>query len=154
MNQVLDRKKLRREYLRKKGTAHIQEAIGGMLVIVASITCPVFVFMALSLEGWCLYGRWVWQSDMPGLTIESLKCIGISLISWAVCKYADRIAQKGHDRVAHIAYIPPVTPDTLPADEILVRGSEEPPVAQNDVLLRAATGQETPKEELLRVAQE
>ncbi len=51
-------------------------------------------------------------------------------------------------------YVPPVTPDTLPADEILVRGSEEPPVAQSEVLLRAAhRGKETPKEEWLRVAE-
>jgi hypothetical protein len=51
-----------------------------------------------------------------------------------------------------LPYIPPVTPDTLPPDEILVRGSEEPPVAQSEVLLRAAKAtQEAAKEELLRI---
>jgi hypothetical protein len=50
-------------------------------------------------------------------------------------------------------YVPPVTASTLPAEEILVRATEEPPVAQSEVLLRAAQGQETPKEELLRVIQ-
>jgi len=39
----------------------------------------------------------------------------------------------------------------LPADEILVRGSQEPPIVQSEVLLRATQQQETPKEELLRV---
>jgi hypothetical protein len=34
----------------------------------------------------------------------------------------------------------PVAPDTLPAEEILVRAAEEPPVAQSAVLLRAAEG--------------
>ena len=53
--------------------------------------------------------------------------------------------------------IEPVSPITdhnahlLPQQETLVRGSEEPPVAQSDILLRAATsGQETPPEQLLR----
>ncbi len=52
-----------------------------------------------------------------------------------------------------IPYVPPVTPDTLPADEILVRGSKEPPIAQSAVLLRAAKEQETPKKELLRISE-
>ena len=39
----------------------------------------------------------------------------------------------------------------LPEVETLVRGSEEPPVAQSDILLRAATSaKETPPEQLLR----
>jgi hypothetical protein len=53
-----------------------------------------------------------------------------------------------------IPYVPPVTPDTLPADEILVRGSEEPVAVQSEVLLRSAQGQDTPKEELLKVVGE
>jgi hypothetical protein len=53
-------------------------------------------------------------------------------------------------RVARETYDPPVNPDTLTADEILVRGSAEP-AAQSEVLLRAVqTGQETAAEELLR----
>ncbi len=53
-----------------------------------------------------------------------------------------------------ILYVPPVTLDTIPAEEILVRGSDETPVAQSEVLLRAAQqGQQTPKEALLRVSQ-
>ena len=50
-----------------------------------------------------------------------------------------------------VSYIPPVTPDTLPADEILVRGSAVPRVTQSEVLLRAAKESETPKEDLLRL---
>jgi hypothetical protein len=54
---------------------------------------------------------------------------------------------------AKLPYVPPVTPDILPAEEILVRAADVPPVAQSTILLRAAQGQETPKEELLRVSQ-
>ena len=57
-------------------------------------------------------------------------------------------------RRANIAYIPPVRPDILPADEFLVRAADEPPVAQSGILLRAAQGIETPNEELLRAGQE
>ncbi len=52
-----------------------------------------------------------------------------------------------------IPYVPPVLRSDLPANEILVRGSEELPVAQSEVLLRAAKEQEMLKEELLRVSQ-
>jgi hypothetical protein len=53
-----------------------------------------------------------------------------------------------------VPYVPPVTAAVLPAEEILVRGSGEPLIAQNEVLLRAAQkGSETPQEELLRVAE-
>ncbi len=85
---------------------------------------------------------------------------GWGVIAWALCfivpmllvgvRATRKVVQKTREH-----YIPPVTADTLPADEILVRGSEEPPVVQSEVLLRAAQkGEETAKEELLRVSQE
>ncbi len=59
---------------------------------------------------------------------------------------------KAIDEIARIPYVPPVIADNLPAEIILVRGSEEPSVGQSDVLLRAAQQvQETAKEELSRV---
>jgi hypothetical protein len=58
-------------------------------------------------------------------------------------------------RLEALPYLPLENADALPADEILVRGSEEPAIVQSEVLLRAAKqGQETSKEELLRVSQE
>jgi hypothetical protein len=58
---------------------------------------------------------------------------------------------KKDELVKSLTYVPPVTAETLPAEEILVRGSEEPPGVQSEVLLRGALGHETPQEELLRV---
>jgi hypothetical protein len=43
-----------------------------------------------------------------------------------------------------IPVVLPLTPDMLPAEEVLVRGSQEPSVLQSEILLRAATGFETP----------
>jgi hypothetical protein len=54
------------------------------------------------------------------------------------------------DEAATLPYIPPVTPDTLPAEEMLVRGSEEPQ-AGSETLVRPSTAtRETPAEQLLR----
>jgi hypothetical protein len=50
--------------------------------------------------------------------------------------------------------VAPFTLSTLPADEVLVRGSEAPTEVHSEMLLRAAEGSATPKEELLRVSQE
>jgi hypothetical protein len=57
-------------------------------------------------------------------------------------------------QTARIPYVPPVTPNTLPADEILVRSSTLSEVPQSEILLRATHAtQETPPEELLRVSE-
>ncbi len=60
---------------------------------------------------------------------------------------------KDMKKAKQVPYVPPVIANTLPAEEILVRAADEPPVAQSAVLLRAAKGVETPKDELLRVSQ-
>ena len=57
-------------------------------------------------------------------------------------------------KVSQIPYVPPVTASTLPAEEVLVRGAEEPKQEQSKVLLRGidnSTG--TGKQELLRGSQ-
>jgi hypothetical protein len=55
---------------------------------------------------------------------------------------------------AALSYVPPVPPDTFPAEEVLVRGAEEPQ-AESETLVRAAmpTTEETPAEQLLRSSQ-
>jgi len=56
--------------------------------------------------------------------------------------------------LAQTPYVPPFKADSLPAEEVLVRGSEQPPAVLSEVLLRAATDIETPNRELLRVTTE
>jgi hypothetical protein len=88
--------------------------------------------------------------------LEPLVALLLGVVTACFAWLAKRSHQALHrGRIqAQILYVPPLTPDILPADEILVRGSEELPVAQSEVLLRAAQqGQETPKEELLRVTE-
>jgi hypothetical protein len=128
MKQVPDRKKLRREYLRRKAIAY---GIGGLVPVLSLI-----------------FGLWLYHSDLNAITRHGfLFCVLLVYFVWIAVKVS-REAIKG------VPYVPPIVTGTLPADEILVRGSDQPPVAQSEVLVRAANEQETPKEELLRVSQE
>jgi hypothetical protein len=151
MKQVPDRIKLRREYLRKKAGAYVAGTASGILIIPSLILTVLCVIGALAV---------VVLNVMPlsrfGIPELAALCvfIGSATVFGAFTWEAwDKL--KAAQKAARLTYVPPVTPDALPADEILVRSSEEPPVAQSEVLLRAAQrGQETPKEELLRVSQE
>lgn len=144
MDRVPDRKKLRRDYLRKKRlisvglgtgfTASAMLAIWGILSVRRAVT------------------------TYPGsLLHDPLALIAVCFMAlvWLCCSgifgYATVRIRKV---VPELAYVPPVTTENLPAEEVLVRGSEEPPVAQREVLLRASTGVDTPKEQLLRIASE
>jgi hypothetical protein len=125
-----DRKRLRQEYLRKKGKAYAM-LVAWLIGLVAIVVMMYFSYLGMHhRSGWfavlgiLFYARIIWKG-------------------W-------RAVDRSHKEM-RLAYIPPVTPDTLPVEEILVRGSEEPPVVTSAILLRAANGQETAKEELLRI---
>jgi hypothetical protein len=147
MKQVPDRIKLRRVdrggHREKPGTANdvgCWVGMAGACLVVWAVLSPLFYeqfFIDLrdGHDGW-------------GVIALAL-CFIVPMLLVGV--HATRkVVQKTREQ-----YSPPVTPDTFPANEILVRGSEEPPVAQSEILLRAAQkGEETPKEELLRVSQE
>jgi len=130
MNKVPDRKKLRREYLSR----------GGWSVVLC-------VTEVLLLTVGYLY--LVYNAPHKGDAGRVVLILGLFVVLGALLLGNE--AKKDH-RATRDRIVPPITPDTLPADEILLRGSEEPPVGQSELLLRAARGQETPKEELLRLA--
>jgi len=151
MNQVRDREKKRRQYLRRLGEAYISAAIAGALFVptllitiasvIATISCAVlFVFHLCMRDGSADY----WLSFLMPFGGSAFVVGLFTCALWSALKYAKREVS--------IPYVPPVTASTLPAEDILVRGADEPPTAHGEVLVRAARhGQETPKEELLRV---
>jgi hypothetical protein len=47
MKQVPDRKKLRREYLQKRGGAVADVALSGLLIVPLAIACVLFLMMAV-----------------------------------------------------------------------------------------------------------
>jgi hypothetical protein len=130
MNKVQDRKKQRREYLRKKAMIY---------------ALPVMVAAGTVVSIYNLLGPDFTRTQGVASTIWAvIPCGFLVVLSWAHYSKARRDA-------ARITHVPPVTPVTLPADEILVRGAEEPS-APNGTLLRATVkGETTNAEELLRV---
>jgi|SRR5579871_414311 len=146
MNKVPDRKKLRQEYLWKKGLAY------SILVLrsVVGILGLLFTLWAIALV---IYFRSNAEALRPAVDVPEEIALGCGVAAifaglfTVVCGWNIPRAYKA----IQIPHIPAVVPDLLPAEEVLVRGSEEPPVAQSDILLRASiTEQETPPEQLLR----
>ena len=123
--------KKRREYLRKKAKVLVPAFIVGCL----SLLLIVFV---LKLAG------------QPG-TMSNTQFVAfvLAIVLMVPCTIAIIASEK---KALSIAYVPPVAEQitTLPADEVLLRGSDQP-TAKSDELLRAAQpGQELATEELLR----
>jgi hypothetical protein len=146
MNQVPDRRKLRQEYVKQKAGAYFKGTLGAALLLPATLFCIAAGTATLML--------------VVLLVLHATPLIGISAVSAGVLTLLSGVLirwcwQARHEflRATELPFVPPVTPNTLPAEEVLVRGSEEPTV-QSGLLLRAAQGVETPKEELLRIAEE
>ena len=146
MNQVTERKRLRRRYLHDK-----RRAYGRMAATIAlGFLCVILAGGLLITGSYLIMKRWPVMTDAAGCCF----ILGLAFVPRLVIEAAGRAFQKWKDEADHLAYVPPVTADTLPADEILVRAADEPPVEQSSVLLRAAqAGLETAKAELLRVSQ-
>jgi hypothetical protein len=146
MRQALDRKRLRRKYIAAKMRGYASLIAGAAILLVV-----LSAFMIPALFG-DLFRR-LPVGSLPAVLIPLMMLIflisggiGLCLLGWL---------KRKANAVRDLVYVPPVTHNNLPADEILVRGSEEPMVAQSEVLLRATQQpQDTPKEELLRVSQE
>ncbi len=154
MKQVPDRKKLRREYVTRKSKEYavagalgtgIIPALIGLMICTAGLVFPIY---------WMCYPM---QPDAPDRTTTVVIFIGgvlgvlyFGCFTWLCWRGMKQSIQSARE----LPYIPPVTAGTLPADEILIRGSEEPPVAQSEVLLRAAQPEQNVQAEALLRATE
>jgi hypothetical protein len=135
MKPVPDRKKLRREYLRKKWQTY------------APVRYRIAILVTfLAIEGY--RAVWVHRSSVL-LSLLPLFAVVLAGVLWSIITTVKTARQQA----ALIPVVPPVTPSTLPAEEILVRGATEPS-APNETLLRATVkGEETKAQELLRSSQ-
>ncbi len=141
MNPLPDRKKLRREYLLKKGTVCIQTV---WYSLVAALAFMLAIGYCLCYLGYCLY------SAAP----PSIRLVLLPLFVFAVGKSIYTLYDVWKEEYAKstmgITYVPPVIPSILPDEEILVRGAAQPS-APSETLLRAGVKEEETKaEELLR----
>lgn len=143
MNRIPDKMKIRRQYLRKKGSAY---SIVGFTWFVSSAgfaTATICIMLLIIYRG---------VKDSP-LT-DFLPWLNGGLIGGVVVGIVGSFwCYEAKARANSIAYIPPVRQQlpTLPADEVLLRGSQVPSASPEE-LLRSVDCVETPAEELLRAA--
>jgi len=130
MNQVSNRKKLRREYLTNKGKAYSRAVLLPLLAILLVVLIDVHLPRSFTSVGF----------------IGGAVAFAYSRIVRCSWRYSKRQVA----RAAQIPYVPPVTTDSLPAEEVLVRGATAPPASGKTLLRAAVKGEETKAEELLR----
>ena len=133
----------RRAYLREKAQASV--AAAAALGIAVLFAIPVLLTFGIS------FLKLLASRRLPDLfeILIGLLVLGMfagpAFLAWTIRQHFTK-------KAASLPYVPPVREQiaTLPADEILLRGSEEPAAAPGE-LLRAAQGRtETGSEELLR----
>ncbi|HZT44245.1 MAG TPA: hypothetical protein VFA07_18920 [Chthonomonadaceae bacterium] len=150
MGSTQERIKKRREYLVKKRGAYTKMSLATILAVPFTLA-TLFVSLSLPLALYNYFHYKAWADYNVGV-IKTL--IGSLLFFGVFAGLFAREARKAHRTARQLAYIPPVTADTLPDGEVLVRGSEEPIQEQSKVLLRgteASAG--TGEQELLRGSQ-
>jgi len=140
MSSTQERIKKRREYLMKKGWAFTGIGMNALLFVVLTLTSLLLLFLMIYFH--------LYSFSYIFLTIIGVLSFGF--ISWSCV----RSILADHKTAKQLPYVPPVTVDTLPAEEVLVRGVEEPAQEQRKVLLRgtessAGTGEQA----LLRSSQ-
>lgn len=147
MNRALEQKKQRREYLKQRGYGYGKMAVAGIfmipcILVAALLGLGALIALLISTGGGSADA---FSSGMLALFVAGVFVV-LTVMLW-------KTAQEGRTE-ANIPYVPPVTADILPVEEVLVRGAEAP-AATSATLLRPTTAtQETKTEELLRVTQE
>lgn len=138
MNKAADRAGMRREYVWKKSAADLK-CFAGFAVTFICAMCAVMcaIFLVLSVFDWRLIA-------FDGGFVLGLIVCGTASV------YGLRAWADGGVAARSLRYVPPVREqiEALPAEEVLLRGSQISP----EELLRAAANQETPADMLLRPA--
>ena len=133
--------RVRREYLRKKGVAYIAAALGGGVALIAFvIVLGLVVGIGLSFTVWRGYMLAPFLMVLPVF-------LGLAVLFFRLYRFQSH-------KAASIPFVPPVVEKlkTLPADEVLLRGAEQPAVPPDELLRAATVGGTTPGVELLRAA--
>ena len=138
MGNLVQRKRQRRQYLWRKGNAYAEAGLIGLLLV------PGFILTALCMTatGIGLFVLLILHSA-TALWIWLVLAGATGVMFWLTSGLFTAHLEK-QQAINSLRYVPPVNTDTLPAEEVLVRASDSPPVAQKD-LLRAATS--SPEEE-------
>jgi|SRR5579884_273968 len=147
MSNTQERIQKRREYLKRKGRAYTKASLATFFTMPCVFMGLVFMLAAINLF---TAFRGIERTDMQA----GVLCIVLCLLFWVASFRLGYLARQAHRTAKQLPYVPPVTADTLPAEEVLVRGSEQPSQEQGKVLLRGTGGSVgTGEQELLRSSQ-
>ncbi len=140
MSRTQERKKLRQEYLKKRTMGYGKAYASLYLPLLATI-------IAGFLGGKVIISLTSGNYILTGICLAVLAALLVIVpLRWILRSV--RYAAKMYNEAETLS---PITPDTLPAEEVLVRGSEVPLQAQRQLLVRPATPeQEPPTEQPLR----
>ncbi|HZT43847.1 MAG TPA: hypothetical protein VFA07_16895 [Chthonomonadaceae bacterium] len=151
MSNTQERIKQRRQYLKKRRGAYTEFSIATFCLILCAVIDVVVV------GGFVV---WLYISLTSKVFSVTHLAAGLVSMAWMMLMFGYmtwvmiQAGIRARLEAKQLPYVPPVTPDTLPAEEVLVRGSEEPTQEQCNVLLRSADGSTgTGEQELLRSSQ-
>ena len=147
---VNDIAKKRREYLRKVSVATAAVGTAGILsiagiLIAAIMWLGIYVFLNYYAMGHFRPSRSSADTKVQAGILLVLSSLAVGLISGLICR--DQLRKK-----QEIEYVPPVAEQiaALPAEEILLRGSDQPAATSGELLRATHSATETAPEELLR----
>jgi hypothetical protein len=135
---VEDQARKRREYLGKVIPAHVS-------MWIWAVVCAMFAL--LTVIGAFTY--WI-PDEGPEPNILSF-CVGMGIAIYLTSCWF-RKWRSAREKLAAIPFVPPATKQlsTLPAEEILVRGSDQPSATAEELLRASQAGTDLEAEELLR----
>ena len=134
--------KKRRNYLARRVGALSIVAVSGLISgigFAAATLIAIWVVVSAVNFGWYAVALLIVA------IVPAIICLAIAIAAWMGCWRARIIA-------ASIPYVPPEREQVefRPAVEILVRGSEQPPTAPDELLRAAQDGKSIPADELMR----
>jgi hypothetical protein len=147
MSQGPDQHRQRRGYLYRKRQAYM-----GVSAQLAQLVLLLFA-SAIEVVATLLGINKILNAPLLSLSvvISTVVMAGFTCLSVDICLYRWNQLKRAWRRSASIPYIPPVSVETLPVADVLVRAVHESQPGQREVLLRASmAGRQAPQEQLLR----
>lgn len=144
-DQVKDPATKRREYLLGTTTAHLFATVGA----IAAVGFGILTVIAVIPLAYVFYLGSGVNTPFAVMNIAVVMLLGVlTALSVRLFKISDK-------KLDALNYVPPVREQVanLPADEVLLRGSNQPTATPEELLRSAQAGIETDAQELLRAEQ-
>ena len=156
MNQTLkgtkeDAAKKRRVYVVGYGSLRVLGLMGTISAILSGLITLVLIYAAIASDEHPIFTGYRLHLD------ALMRCAPFILIPAAITLFCRWYSHKYYKLAASLRPVPPVREQiaiaALPADEVLLRGSDQPTAEPGELLRAAHEGMETPADQLLRAEQ-